>query len=111
MFLHHLGKGNVIVIDVCQHDSLDICVGRQFSEFVGQQVFLDVVADIPCLFLRGHELPAAGFDQLPFIFIDRVGHLGDQQIGAFGELRDSIARASVAGKDDRPVDCVKSVGV
>jgi hypothetical protein len=96
---------------VCQHHGLDIGAGRQFSEFIGQQVFLDVVADIPRLFLRGHELPAAGLDQLPFIFIDRVGHLGDQEIGVFGELRNSIARAGVAGKDDRPVDCVKSVGV
>jgi hypothetical protein len=42
-------------------------------------------------------------------FVYRIGYFGDQQIGAFGKLRDRVAGTCVAGEDNRAISRIESV--
>jgi hypothetical protein len=44
VLLNFLNTADVIIIEMCQYHRLDVGARRQFSDFVGQQMLLDVVA-------------------------------------------------------------------
>ena len=42
VLLNFINMANVIIVQMCQYHRLDVGARRQFSDFIGQQVLLDV---------------------------------------------------------------------
>jgi hypothetical protein len=112
---HLVGPWRVVVTarhfsQVRQHYGFDVGARRHLPNGIGSHMGLGRLSHDAGLLGGGHYLPLSVINQLLLAVLDRID-FRDQQIGPFGEFRDLVAGAGIAGKNHYAIGRIKAIGV